>query len=194
MSALRLILEDFEASGVSPGAAGGVRSQQVQAAAYAEGYAAGTAAAAEKQQQDSDFFDAAAAQMNDVISNLPAHLNQQLGEALVAVMQKVLPALSAAGFAQESATAILKHTDLKQPGSVVVKVSQERAEQLTEAFVKRGFEQAVNIEIDPEFTGSNIAVFWKSGGLEMDVEMAAQKSLECLETFISLPKEEKTDE
>ena len=71
MSALRLILEDFEVGGASPGAAGGVRSQQAQAAAYAEGYAAGIAAAAEKQQQDSDFFDAAAAQLNDVLTNLP---------------------------------------------------------------------------------------------------------------------------
>ncbi|MBL4620401.1 MAG: hypothetical protein JKX88_09940 [Marinicaulis sp.] len=194
MSALRLILEDFEVSGASPGAVGEVRSQQEQAAAYAEGYAAGTAAAAEKQQQDSDFFDTAAAQLNDVISNLPTHLNQQLGEALAAVMQKVLPALAEEGFAQESATAILKHTDLKQPGSVVVKVSKERAEQLTEAFVQRGFEQVVNIEVDPELTGSTIAVFWKNGGLEMDVDMAVQKSLECLENFVSQPKEEKTDE
>ena len=73
-------------------------------------------------------------------------------------------------------------------------VSKERAEQLTEAFVKRGLEQAVDIEIDPEFTGSAIAVFWKNGGLEMDVDRAAQKSLECLENFMSQPKEEKTNE
>jgi len=194
VSALKVILEDFEVSGLTVGVEGDVGSQKARAADYAEGFAAGAAAAAEKQQLDTAFFDATAAQLNKVLTDLPAELNQQLGEVLVTLIQKTLPVLAEKGFAQETATAVLNYADFGEPGTVIVKASKERAEQLTESFVRLGAENTVTIEVDPELSGSTVTAFWKHGGLEMDVDMAVRKSLECLECFASQSKEEKTNE
>jgi flagellar biosynthesis/type III secretory pathway protein FliH len=194
VSALKSLLEDFEAGGASLGSAGDIHTQQVKAMAYSEGYAAGVAAAEVKEQEGNDFFNMAATRLNDVLADLPNRLNEQLGEALVAVMQKVLPALAAEGFAQETAAAILKQTDLGNPGSVVVKASKDRIEQLTKAFAELGAEQSVTVEVDPALSGSTVTAFWKNAGLEMDIDMAVKESLGRLESFISQFREEKVNE
>ncbi len=194
MSALRPILEDFDIGADSAAAGVDVHTQKIKAAAYEEGFAAGKAMEAAQIEDDNAFFAQAASQLQVALSDLPTKLNMQLGEALVSVLQKVLPALSSKGFAQETATAILTHADVSNPGAVIVKVSEARVEQLTAALAEQGADKTVTIEIDPTLVGSTVSVFWKNAGLEMDIDQAVNASLASLENYLSQFKEEKTND
>lgn len=188
MSQLASILENFEAG--NHGGAGDVRSQQLKAGAYAEGFAAGEAAIAAKQEEEQAFQFAAAAEVRRMIDALPQQLNEQLAEATAAIMHKVLPSLAAKGFASEAAAAIVDNVIADKCGEVVVKTSADRLDDVKAAFAGADEGLSLRVEADPGMTGSVIAATWKNGGLEMDIDAAASKVLGILDQYLSQFKEE----
>jgi len=188
MSQLASILENFDAE--SHGGAEDVRSQQLKAAAYAEGFAAGEAAAASKQEEEQAFHYAAASEVRRLIDAIPKQLNEQLGETVSAIMHKVLPALVEKGFASEAAAAVSDHVVADKCGAIVVKTSAERVSDLEKAFASADSALSLRVEADPNMTGSVIAATWENGGLEMDLDAAASKVLDILDQYVSQFKEE----
>ena len=188
MSQLASILENFEAG--PHGAGEDVRSQQLKAAAYAEGRAAGEAAAANKQEEEQAFHFAAAAEVRRIIDSIPVQLNEQLAEATSAIIHKILPALAAKGFASEAAAAVTDHVITDKCGMVVVKTSAERLEDVKAAFAGADDALSLRIEADTAMSGSVIAATWENGGLEMDLDAAASKVLDILDQYLSQFKEE----
>ncbi|MEO1242605.1 MAG: hypothetical protein AAFX54_11915 [Pseudomonadota bacterium] len=190
MSALNSILENFEPDAGPANGADDVRSQQLKAAAYAEGFSAGEAAAKAKHDTESAFFAEAADQISQALGAMPQRLNEQLAEALSAIMHKTLPTLAAKGFADEVTVAVLEHVDTEKCGSLVIKTSTERVDELTAPFAAFNDDQRVRIEADPELSGSMVAASWESAGLDMDVETVAQNVLKALDKYVSQFKKE----
>ena len=188
MSQLASILENFDTG--SHGGAGDVRSQQLKAGAYAEGFAAGEAAAASKQEEEQAFHYGAASEVRRLIDAIPEQLNEQLGETVSAIMHKVLPAVAAKGFASEAAAAVTDHVIADKCGGIVVKTSAERVGDLEEAFASTDSALSLCIEADPTMTGSVITATWENGGLEMNLDAAASKVLDILDQYVSQFKEE----
>lgn len=185
MSALNSILENFEPVDAGANDEGDVRSQQLKAAAYAEGFSAGEAAAKTKHDAESAFFAEAADQISQALGAMPQRLNEQLAEALSAIMHKTLPTLAAKGFADEVTAAVIEQVNTENCGSLVIKTSEERLADLTAAFEAFGDDQSVRVEADPAFSGSMVAASWESAGLDMDVEAVAQSVLEALDKYLS---------
>lgn len=191
MNALRSILEDFEPP-VGADGADDVRSQQFKAAAYAEGLIAGKAAASAEFDAEKEFLADAVAQIGHALNDLPGRLNEQLGEALGAILHKTLPALAAKGFADEAVAAVLKNISTDDCGTIVVKTSAERVDALKDAFAGLEEEQRFQVEADPEFTGLMAAASWKSAGFVLNVDAGVKQTLEILDNFLSQPRKEDT--
>ncbi|CAK9042017.1 Flagellar M-ring protein [Durusdinium trenchii] len=175
------------------GANGGedVRTQQLKAAAYAEGFSAGEAAAKAKYEANAAFLAEATGQIGQVLQGLPDHLAEQLGEALGAILHKTLPTLAQKGFAEEAVAAVVKHIDMDNCGSLLVKTSPECVDELTAAFAALGDEERFCIEADAAFAGSMVTASWERAGLEMNIEAVVQGTFETFDKYLSHAKEEK---
>jgi len=189
VNALSSILENFEPSANVDGAED-VRSQQLKAAAYAEGVAAGKATAAAEYEAERVFLERAIEQVGQVLNAVPDQINGQIGEALGAILHKTLPTLAEKGFADEAVGAVLKNIDTNDCGSIVVTTSAENVDSLKEIFASLEQGEHVQVESDPTFKGAMVAANWNSAGLTMNVDAAVSQLLEIFDSFVSHPKKE----
>lgn len=188
MSALRSLLENFDGGEGAP--ENDIRTQQIKATAYAEGYAAGEAAATAKLASNNNLLELLASRIDGALNALPEKLNGQLGEALKTVLEKILPNLSQRGFAEEAAAAVMKYADFSNVGAVVIKTAEGRGQDLSKALADMGCEHPIKVETDPDLSDSTIVAEWRNGGFEIDIDAAAKHAIDSLERFTSQPGKE----
>ena len=183
MSALRAILEDFE-GGAAPEEGETVHVQQMKAAAYAEGYAAGEAAAIARRDADDEFLQHAMRSLDKAFDAMSANMQAEFCEALRSVVEKVFPSLAEAGFADAAAAAVLEAAHFGDGAGIVVKAAPNRTAALERAFAAYGAERAASVEADPKLGDLAATAEWRDAGVEVDFEAAIQQALAALETTV----------
>ncbi|CAK9039492.1 Flagellar biosynthetic protein FliP [Durusdinium trenchii] len=137
------------------------------ASASAEGEEPATLTAAEPPDAIEALKGLASEKTDETATLIKAWLEE---DALGAILHKTLPTLAQKGFAEEAVAAVVKHIDMDNCGSLLVKTSPECVDELTAAFAALGDEERFCIEADAAFAGSMVTASWERAGLEMNIE------------------------
>lgn len=189
MSALSVILEDFEATSVGQ-AGGGIaeensaRVQQMRAAAYAEGYAAGEAAAAARRETDAQLLKTVAENIENALHDSSGRLKVQFCEALKTAIEKIFPPLAEKGFADAAALAVAETMHVNGTDEIVLNVAPARKAMVEQALSLYCDEKAVSVESDASLPELAAKAAWRNAGIELDFGAAIEQSLSALENTI----------
>ena len=194
MSALSVILEDFEAPGF--GQADGdtaqensARAQQMRAAAYAEGYAAGEAAAAVRRETDAQLFNTVAVTIENALNDTSGRLKIQFCDALKTAIEKIFPPLAEKGFPDAVASAITETIRINGTDEIVLTVAPSRKAPVEQALSLHCAEKAVSVEADASLSELAAKAVWRDAGIELDFGAAIEQSLSALENTITQIKD-----
>ncbi len=185
MTANLLILERFDDGAGGVNDPDGVRAQQQQAAAYAEGYAAGEAAALSRATEQNGQLQEVASVLARKLEDFDREAAAALGEALASAAAAVLPSLAEKGFAHEAAPALAEMVAKKDNASLVLKTAEGKDAFVRKVLAEVGLEERITIEPDAALVGLQMAVEWQNGGLSFDTEQAVAHFLASLEKTIS---------
>ncbi len=198
MSALNMILENFDdANACANRRANGsesVRMQQLRAAAYAEGLAAGEAAATVKINSDNEFLQVVAEKLDKKLAALSNDMAAHFCHALKTVIRKTFPTIAEEAFVIEASEAFLKRADFEDGGSVIIKTAPLQAPLLRKTLSTYPGCRSLTVEADDELPDLAVVAQWKSGGFELNLNEAINDCLSALEAVALQLKGEKEDD
>lgn len=181
MTVANIILDNFDdAEGASAGAAtAAVREEELRAAAYDEGFAAGERHGKAEQEAENIFFREVGEQLTNAADNFEREASAQICQSLSVLLQAAFPRLSEAGLADEVAAMIREATENGNRPSLVVSAPEARCDALKDALAAQGVEDVAIVAAEDD--SARVSAEWHDAGVDIDIEKACDDIVAILE-------------
>lgn len=173
-------LERFDDCANGAGAAHS-REQEMRAADYAEGFAAGEAAALSRAAEQNEQLQYAATLLEQKLAEFDDSAADLLGGALASAAARIFPALAAKGFAFEAAASLSEIFSTEDKAQLVIKTPPEKDENVRVAMNGLNIAERTTVVEDDNLSGLAVSAEWDGGGVNFDTEKAISIFLSSLE-------------